>query len=268
MHKKMLILFLFYLATTVVLAAPQSPKKIKLHVEFRWQHQPEHPSDSHPFNEVNVSNTVVLNPSESDYRIVFTEEKIINEKFPVTLALLVKVMHADAEKVDLQFQVLEYGFAQKETLWMQPRLIFRNGETAGISTASSSNPHLSLKVSAKWLHSDCQPEDVHCTHFVGDATKKNGRYVKATLLSEHPISHIHCIRGKSSNIIPQPAGKGWGEGRREFKYEQCFDASCKDSRYLGKEVFSIIKNGEIYTSTPHAFEISLLNDYGQPCSVS
>ena len=125
---------------------------------------------------------------------------------------------------------------------------------------------LPFYISISFAYHKCNRKtDIHCTYFMGDKSKNNGKYIKSTYNS---ISHIHCLSGGLSSVIPNVFGNNWGEGKKTFNYEQCLDAKCKESKRLTSETFIIIKNANNYTSNPLSFKVHMLNDYGQSCDAS
>ncbi|EKD70191.1 MAG: hypothetical protein ACD_46C00607G0001 [uncultured bacterium] len=152
MQKKFFILLILCISIiNCAFAVTQQPhEKITFNVYFNWQDQQN--SKQHPFKNIHMNKTILLDPNDQDYKIVFTKSKMLEKKLPMTFALLVKILNIDSEKADLQFEVLEYGFSQG-TIWAQPRLILKNAQIAEITILDheSNQPYLNLKVSGKWL---------------------------------------------------------------------------------------------------------------------
>ncbi len=111
-------------------------------------------------------------------------------------------------------------------------------------------------------HQCHQVNNVHCVHYLGAPFKTKGRYVKVT---SHSISHIHCTKANSYDFIPQQFRKISAKACHETTvYDQCFDATCRYSKRLGIDNFTLNKKGKINISTPRTFKIHLLN-YGKTC---
>ncbi len=106
---------------------------------------------------------------------------------------------------------------------------------------------------------------IHCVYYTGNQSGRNGKYVKSTFISNEK-SNINCTRSGFSEVIPQLAGNGWGEGKKSISYEQCLNAECKSSKHLGIDTFTIVKNDQGYISHPHYFKIRLLSNYGASCT--
>ncbi len=125
----------------------------------------------------------------------------------------------------------------------------------------------SFYVPISFAHFKCDKKtDIHCTTFIGDNSKKNGRYIKSTLISKNAISHIHCISGGLSDVIPK-AFNHWNVGKVKFRYEQCLNAKCRESKFLAVDEFTIKRKGKDYTSYPHSSKVYILNNYGEPCII-
>lgn len=111
-----------------------------------------------------------------------------------------------------------------------------------------------------------QLKAIHCSYYEGNQSEENGKYIKVTY--NNSISHIHCTRGGFFDFSPQPIDKLKKDlaGKEIVTYEQCFDPTCKESRKLGTDIYTIIKKNQKYTSRPYSFHIHLINEYGKSCA--
>jgi len=129
-----------------------TPEKNKFNIDLNWRNKSEKKDKhSHPFKNIHTVKTIFLNPKDQHYKFGLTESSILEGKLPVSLTLFVKPLSIDAEKIDLQFEFLDSGFAQKETVLTQPKMISNNGQNAKLNFSELANPYLSLKISGNWF---------------------------------------------------------------------------------------------------------------------
>lgn len=144
-------LLLFILDTNVLAAHSTQPQKLIIKITFDWKQKKENEKNPFVGKPIHIEKTVNLDVNQRDYIVALSLTNVSN-KLPTTLALLVKPHAATFKNVDLQFNLLQYGFApQSEVVWTQPHITLENGKTAQFRLPDSSNPSVSIKVSGKWV---------------------------------------------------------------------------------------------------------------------
>jgi hypothetical protein len=134
MLKKLYIVSLLALLSQPLTLFAAESQDLSLHIQFN--------SNSNAYGEpIHIDKVVKISPTKKSNTIVMTQSNIVNN-FPVTTAMLVKVLDKNKEQMTLQFSLVNYGFHQNANIYTQPRLVLPNHQEGEIK-----NDAFSLKVS-------------------------------------------------------------------------------------------------------------------------